>query len=100
MLASAGARIVPETIAIGESVYLEGHSSGIAPEAWDSLRRTKVFLKAPITTPSGGGYKSRNVTRRCPELSCRFELAGGGHYAAKRCSWRGRSLAMSAGNWA
>jgi hypothetical protein len=38
--------------------------------------------------------------RRCPELSCRFELAGGGHYAAKPCSWRGRSLAMSAGNWA
>jgi isocitrate dehydrogenase len=28
------------------------------------LRRTKVFLKAPITTPSGGGYKSLNVTIR------------------------------------
>jgi isocitrate dehydrogenase len=64
VLAAAGARIVPETIAIGESVYLAGHSSGIAPEAWDSLRRTKVFLKAPITTPSGGGYKSLNVTIR------------------------------------
>src|SRR5918912_84160 len=36
----------------------------IAPEAFDSLRRTKVFLKAPITTPQGGGYKSLNVTVR------------------------------------
>ncbi|HEV2909715.1 MAG TPA: NADP-dependent isocitrate dehydrogenase, partial [Candidatus Eremiobacteraceae bacterium] len=38
--------------------------AGIAPEAWESLRRTKVFLKAPITTPQGGGYKSLNVTTR------------------------------------
>jgi isocitrate dehydrogenase len=64
VLAAAGARIVPETIEIGEKLYQAGHSSGIAPESWDSLRRTKVFLKAPITTPSGGGYKSLNVTIR------------------------------------
>ncbi|HEU4875504.1 MAG TPA: NADP-dependent isocitrate dehydrogenase, partial [Pyrinomonadaceae bacterium] len=32
--------------------------------SWESLRRTKVFLKAPITTPQGGGYKSLNVTVR------------------------------------
>ncbi|MEO0473539.1 MAG: NADP-dependent isocitrate dehydrogenase, partial [Bacteroidota bacterium] len=31
---------------------------------WDSIRRNKVFLKAPITTPQGGGYKSLNVTLR------------------------------------
>ena len=53
-----------ETIDIGEKVYLAGNSSGIEPSAWDSLRRTKVFLKAPITTPQGGGYKSLNVTVR------------------------------------
>ncbi len=34
------------------------------PPSADSLRRTKVFLKAPITTPSGQGYKSLNVTIR------------------------------------
>jgi len=28
------------------------------------LRRTKIFLKAPITTPMGGGYKSLNVSIR------------------------------------
>src|SRR5919109_911761 len=64
ILEAAGARIDVETIAIGEKVYLAGNSAGIGPEAWESLRRTKVFLKAPITTPQGGGYKSLNVTTR------------------------------------
>lgn len=64
VLNAAGARIAPEVIEIGEKVYLSGHSSGIVSADWDSLRRTKVFLKAPITTPSGGGYKSLNVTIR------------------------------------
>ncbi len=64
ILKEAGARIDIETIEIGEKVYLSGNSAGIAPESWDSLRRTKVFLKAPITTPQGGGFKSLNVTVR------------------------------------
>jgi isocitrate dehydrogenase len=64
VLEAAGAAIVPEWIDIGERMYESGHSAGIAPEAWDSLRRTRVFLKAPITTPAGGGFKSLNVTIR------------------------------------
>ncbi|EKR74012.1 isocitrate dehydrogenase [Leptospira noguchii str. 2006001870] len=64
ILNAAGAKIEPIEIEIGEKVYKEGHSSGIKPEAWDILRQTKVFLKAPITTPQGGGYKSLNVTVR------------------------------------
>ncbi|MBS1811509.1 MAG: NADP-dependent isocitrate dehydrogenase [Acidobacteria bacterium] len=64
IIQAAGARIDIETIEIGEKVYLSGNSAGIAPEAYESLRRTKVFLKAPITTPQGGGYKSLNVTIR------------------------------------
>jgi isocitrate dehydrogenase len=64
ILKEAGANLEIETIDIGEKVYLAGNSSGIEPSAWDSLRRTKVFLKAPITTPQGGGYKSLNVTVR------------------------------------
>lgn len=64
VLAAAGAAIAPEVIDIGEAVYLSGNSAGIAPDAWDSLRRTRVFYKAPITTPQGGGYKSLNVTVR------------------------------------
>ncbi len=64
IITEGGARIAPETIEIGEKVYLSGNSAGIAPSAWESLRRTKVFLKAPITTPQGGGFKSLNVTTR------------------------------------
>ncbi len=64
IMKAAGARIQEETIEIGEKVYLRGISGGIEPSAWESLRRTKVFFKAPITTPQGGGYKSLNVTAR------------------------------------
>jgi isocitrate dehydrogenase len=64
ILSQAGARIVPEVIEIGEKVYRRGNTAGIEPAAWETLRRTKVFLKAPITTPQGGGFKSLNVTTR------------------------------------
>ncbi|OIJ19453.1 isocitrate dehydrogenase [Anaerobacillus alkalidiazotrophicus] len=64
ILEFSGAEIEPEFIDIGEKVYLSGETSGISEEAWESLRRTKVFLKAPITTPQGGGFKSLNVTIR------------------------------------
>ena len=64
VLKEAGARIAVEEIEVGEKVYLRGVNTGIEPDAWKSLQRTKVFLKAPITTPQGGGYKSLNVTTR------------------------------------
>ncbi len=64
ILEAAGAALAPEVIEIGEKVYQRGNSAGIEPSSWDSLRRTKVFLKAPITTPQGGGFKSLNVTTR------------------------------------
>ncbi|MFN7209329.1 MAG: isocitrate/isopropylmalate family dehydrogenase, partial [Aggregatilineales bacterium] len=64
ILKEAGARIEIETIEIGEKVYLRGNPAGIEPSAWESLRRTRVFYKAPITTPQGGGFKSLNVTAR------------------------------------
>jgi len=64
ILKAAGAKLDIEEIEIGEKVYLKGNSAGIDQEAWNSLRRTKVFLKAPVTTPQGGGFKSLNVTIR------------------------------------
>lgn len=64
IILAGGAQLDIETIEIGEKVYLSGNTAGIAPSAWESLRRTKVFLKAPITTPQGGGFKSLNVTTR------------------------------------
>lgn len=64
ILTAAGAQIETEEIEIGEKIYLSGNSSGIEPKSWDSIRNNKVFLKAPITTPQGGGYKSLNVSTR------------------------------------
>ena len=64
ILREAGANIAIETIQIGEKLYQKGVQAGIEPSSWESLRRTKVFLKAPITTPQGGGVKSLNVTVR------------------------------------
>ena len=61
---AAGAEFDIDIIEIGKSVYERGVSSGIQTSSWDSLRRTRVFLKAPITTPQGGGFKSLNVTIR------------------------------------
>ena len=64
IILAAGAQIEIEEIDIGEKVYMRGVTAGIEDSAWESLRRTKVFLKAPITTPQGGGFKSMNVTTR------------------------------------
>ncbi len=64
ILDEAGAPLRYETVEIGKAMYEKGHSSGIAPEAWEVIRRNPAFLKAPITTPLGGGYKSLNVTIR------------------------------------
>jgi isocitrate dehydrogenase len=64
ILKAAGAQIQTDEIEVGEKVYLAGNTSGISKESWDVIRRNKIFLKAPITTPQGGGYKSLNVTTR------------------------------------
>jgi hypothetical protein len=44
ILQAAGARLDVECIEIGQSVYARGVTSGIEPGAWDSLRRTRVFV--------------------------------------------------------
>ncbi|MDP4953553.1 MAG: isocitrate/isopropylmalate family dehydrogenase, partial [Flavobacteriales bacterium] len=64
ILKAAGAELEYDEIEVGEKVYLSGNTSGISDEAWKSIRSNKIFLKAPITTPQGGGYKSLNVSTR------------------------------------
>ncbi|MEO0480332.1 MAG: NADP-dependent isocitrate dehydrogenase [Planctomycetota bacterium] len=64
ILDQAKARLEFDTIEIGQKVYESGSSAGIEPSAWETIRRNRVFLKAPITTPRGGGFKSLNVTAR------------------------------------
>lgn len=64
ILMAAGAALDIEEIEIGKAVYERGIMNGIEDKSWESLHRTKVFLKSPITTPQGGGFKSLNVTVR------------------------------------
>ncbi len=64
ILDKAGANLEIHPVEIGEKVYLKGFPTGIEPKTWDVIRHTKAFLKSPITTPQGGGFKSLNVTIR------------------------------------
>ncbi|NDJ55379.1 MAG: NADP-dependent isocitrate dehydrogenase [Chloroflexi bacterium] len=64
IMSQAGAEFEIDEVKVGEEVYLSGNTSGIDPAFWDSIRQTKVFYKAPLTTPQGGGFKSINVTTR------------------------------------
>jgi isocitrate dehydrogenase (NAD+) len=73
-----GPEITAAVVAIleagGAPITWERHDAGIAalaatgtplpPEIVASIRRTKVCLKGPVTTPVGGGYKSVNVSLR------------------------------------
>ena len=64
ILAATSAPLDIKKIDIGEKVYLRGQPTGIDPSTWETIRACKGFLKAPITTPQGGGFKSLNVTIR------------------------------------
>ena len=56
ILKAAGAAIETEPIEIGPA--------SVEHASWESLRRTRVFLKAPTVTPAGGPYRNFNVTAR------------------------------------
>lgn len=64
VLLASGALLKINAIEVGKKIYEQGFNSGLLPSAWESLNDSKVILKAPITTPQGGGYKSLNVTMR------------------------------------
>jgi isocitrate dehydrogenase len=64
IMEAAGAALEIEPVTVGQKVYESGNTNGITPEFWESIRRTNIFYKAPLTTPQGKGYKSINVTIR------------------------------------
>ena len=73
-----GPEIVESTVkvleALGAPFAWEAHKAGMAgvdefgdplPQpTLDSIRRTRLALKGPLTTPVGGGYRSSNVRLR------------------------------------
>ncbi len=64
ILSAANVGLKYDVIKAGEKVYQSGSITGIADTAWEKIKRNKVLLKSPMTTPLGGGYKSINVTLR------------------------------------
>jgi isocitrate dehydrogenase len=64
ILEAAGAPLEIQTIEVGQKLFERGVMTGIEQASIDAIRNTGVLLKAPIFTPSGGGYKSLNVTIR------------------------------------
>ena len=52
-----------ESVEAGEAA-IASHGTPLPDAVLESVRRTKVGLKGPITTPVGGGFRSVNVGLR------------------------------------
>lgn len=51
-------------VEMGKDWYLQGHSSGMTPEAKAVVESLGILFKGPMETPKGKGMKSINVTAR------------------------------------
>lgn len=60
---AAGVQIEWEEHLAGE-IALDKHGTLLPKQTLDSIRRNKVALKAPLTTPVGSGFRSVNVQLR------------------------------------
>ncbi len=63
ILQEAGAELAFEEQAAGASA-LESHGNPLPPETIASIRKNRVCLKGPLTTPLGVGFRSINVAIR------------------------------------
>jgi isocitrate dehydrogenase len=61
---AAGVPIEFERVDMGYSVFKAGHSTGMTPQAQETIERLGVLFKGPMETPKGKGVKSINVTAR------------------------------------
>jgi isocitrate dehydrogenase len=64
VLAEADPALSFQQVTVGLKAYESGAASGLGPEALDAVTEHGVILKGPVMTPSGGGYKSVNVSFR------------------------------------
>ncbi|HEY3073142.1 MAG TPA: isocitrate/isopropylmalate dehydrogenase family protein [Candidatus Limnocylindrales bacterium] len=63
VLDASGAGFEWEVVEAGEAV-IERHGTPLPDYVLESIRRNRVALKGPITTPIGTGFRSVNVTLR------------------------------------
>ena len=62
-VAAAGAQIEWERADAGAGA-VDTHKDPLPAATLDSIKRNQIALKGPLATPSGGGYRSVNVTLR------------------------------------
>ncbi len=62
-IAAAGGELGWEPVDAGASAVAK-HGDPLPAVTIESINRTRLALKAPLATPSGGGYRSVNVTLR------------------------------------
>lgn len=60
---ATGVEIEWDRVSIGAEA-LERHGTPLPQEALESIRRNRVALKGPVTTPVGSGFRSVNVALR------------------------------------
>ncbi len=51
-------------VEMGKDIFLQGHGTGMTPEAKESIEGNGILFKGPMETPKGKGMKSINVTAR------------------------------------
>jgi isocitrate dehydrogenase (NAD+) len=60
---AAGGKVAWERVAAGAAA-VASHGDPLPNETIESMKKNLVALKGPLATPSGGGYRSVNVTLR------------------------------------
>ena len=63
VLEASGVNINWEIVEAGEKV-IKKYGTPLPKHLLDNIRKNKVVLKGPVTTPIGGGFRSINVTLR------------------------------------
>jgi len=92
VIEATGASIEWEIQEAGLGV-MEAEGTPLPDRVLDSIRRNKVALKGPLTTPRGGGIRSVNVALR-RELDLYACLRPCKHYAGVRSRFEGVDLIM------
>jgi isocitrate dehydrogenase (NAD+) len=60
---ATGVQLDWDVVEAGEAA-IQSQGTPLPPEVLDSIRRNRLALKGPITTPIGGGFRSVNVALR------------------------------------
>lgn len=64
VLDAAGVKFDAEYVDVGKAALEDGATDPVPQAAIDSIERTGLVLKGPVTTPVGEGYSSVNVAMR------------------------------------